>query len=58
MLKNILKLDDAQQLSKTEQKNISGGGGGRSLCSEYVIICTDNRTYDPCAPITVDNQPC
>lgn len=31
MLKNILKLDGAQKLSKSEQKSINGGGG---LCSE------------------------
>ena len=34
MLKNILKLDGAQQLSKNEQKSISGGiGGGKCVNS-------------------------
>lgn len=49
MLKNILKLDGTQQLSKTEQKNISGGipvGTGTSappppglICCEWITMC-------------------
>jgi hypothetical protein len=36
MLKNILKLDGAQQLSKNEQKEVNGGKGCHAYydCSE------------------------
>lgn len=33
MLKNILKLDGAQSLSKTEQKTINGGFTGSNGCT-------------------------
>jgi len=32
MLKNILNLNGAQELSKNEQKTIQGAGGSRMLC--------------------------
>ena len=40
MLKNILKLDGAQKLSKNEQKSINGGGPGLPNGS----FCTGNRS--------------
>ena len=33
MLKNILKLDGAQEIKKNEQKTINGGFGSQSGCS-------------------------
>ena len=36
MLKNILNLKGAQQLSKTEQKSLVGGGSG-SLCIDQCM---------------------
>lgn len=56
MLKKISTLKGAKQLSKTEQKNISGGS--RSLCAGHLIYCSDSRIYDPCAPITENNFSC
>ena len=56
MLKNILKLEGAQQLSKTEQKSINGGkkqcrqalpydpenpGSGGYACVEYGPQCAE-----------------
>ena len=43
MLKNILKLDGAQQLSKNEQKSINGGiCAGQTLFSCYSKVnCLD-----------------
>ncbi len=32
MLKNILKLNGAQELSKKDQKSVVGSGGGRGIC--------------------------
>jgi hypothetical protein len=63
MLKNILNLNGAQQLSKNEQKSVNGGGpfgvskGGGQVCSSF---CTENnegafcRTHEDC-PL-VDGQ--
>ncbi len=46
MLKNILNLDGAQQLSKNEQKTISGGISSRTappppglICCEWITMC-------------------
>ena len=59
MLKNILKLDGAEGLSKKEQLNISGAGRTPpSLCAEPLLYCANERTYDPCAPISQTNYPC
>ena len=44
MLKNILKLDGAQQLSKKEQKTIQGGRVQckvNGVCTEYGIQCAE-----------------
>ena len=40
MLKNILKLDGAQQLSKKDQKNIFAGRPGPGPCVDSNIDCT------------------
>ena len=40
MLKNILKLDGAQELSKNEQTSINGGGGD---CGIDCWICFNGR---------------
>jgi len=57
MLKNILNLDDAQQLTATEQKEINGGlkiyrgtcetpeGGATIVCPEGTV-CVDTQ-YGP-----------
>jgi hypothetical protein len=59
MLKNILKLEGAEGLSKKEQLNISGARRlPPSLCAEPVIYCANERVYDPCAPISQTNYPC
>ena len=42
MLKNILKLNGAQQLSKNEQKSISGGIGGRCVNSNIECYALGN----------------
>ena len=47
MLKNILKLDGAQKLSKNEQKNINGGGA-KPFKNYY---CVDGMP-DSCPPKT------
>lgn len=47
MLKNILKLDGAQQLSKNDQKNINGGAAK----PVNVHYCVDGMT-DSCPPKT------
>jgi hypothetical protein len=39
MLKNILKLDGAQQLSKNEQKQVNGGITKR--CSDFLNTCSN-----------------
>lgn len=43
MLKNILKLEGAQQLSKNEQKTISGGAPVPPglICCEWITRCGD-----------------
>lgn len=46
MLKNILKLSGAQQLSKTEQKSINGG---KKQCKQSV-------PYDPQNPPGTGNE--
>lgn len=39
MLKTILKLNGAQELSKADQKAINGGGGpGLPTCSDYCAV--------------------
>ena len=42
MLKSILKLNGAQELSKTEQESINGGGGPtlRRCCDPELHCCT------------------
>ena len=46
MLKNILKLDGAQQLSKNEQKEISGGRPIicmiNGVCTRYSSACMES----------------
>ena len=39
MLRNILKLNGAQKLSKNEQKNISGGLRIYKSCQDASAIC-------------------
>ncbi|MFC4816038.1 hypothetical protein [Flavobacterium sp. GCM10023249] len=59
MLQNIMKLDGAEGLSKKEQLNISGAGKTPpSLCAEPLLLCSNERTYDPCAPFSPTNYPC
>jgi hypothetical protein len=59
MLKNILKLNSAKQLSKNEQKSIQGSGKKVwSLCMAAVEYCSGERVYDPCGPTTQTNYPC
>jgi hypothetical protein len=59
MLKNILKLDGAEGLSKKEQLEIVGAGRTPpSLCAEPLQWCHADRSYDPCAPISQHNYPC
>ena len=41
MLKNILKLDGAQQLSKNDQKNIFAGRPNPGSCVDSNIDCTN-----------------
>jgi hypothetical protein len=48
MLKNILKLEGAQKLTKNEQKNINGGIGQKS----NFVCCPDDdiiREYPDCS---------
>jgi len=52
MLKNILKLNRAQELSKNEQKMTLGGGGGSS-CSTY-----DPQKCERCGGIPLPNGCC
>ncbi len=40
MLKSILKLDGAQELNKSEQKSINGGGRPGSCCDPELHCCT------------------
>lgn len=59
MLQTILNLNGIEQLSKQDQKNLVGGIRIRpSLCIYPLEICSGDRTYDPCAPITSRNYPC
>ena len=45
MLKNILKLNGAQQLSKNEQKSINGGNFGYYLCdADSTVSCKSFRS--------------
>ncbi|MEM0575432.1 hypothetical protein [Flavobacterium polysaccharolyticum] len=50
MLKNILKLKGAQELTKNEQKSISGAGLLTCFGHEIVICCPDSEIC-ACAPI-------
>lgn len=43
MLKSILKLNGAQELSKKEQKNIQGAGRSSRRCCEW---CSDGSCLD------------
>lgn len=60
MLKNILKLEGAQSLTKQEQLNVSGATRRTppSLCDAPLLYCAEGREYDPCGPITSTNYPC
>jgi hypothetical protein len=59
MLKNISNLEGAQGLTKKEQINVLGGRRTPpSLCAEPLLYCANERTFDPCAPITQTNYPC
>ncbi|MCL9806102.1 hypothetical protein NAT51_11240 [Flavobacterium amniphilum] len=62
MLKNILKLDGAEGLSKKEQLNIIGATGRtpphQTACIWAVEICRDGSIYDPCQPLTEHNFMC
>jgi len=57
MLKNILKLDGAQQLTKNEQKSINGGlptGCDKPGCiyipyPEPAGVCPAGTSPDPCS---------
>jgi hypothetical protein len=56
MLKNILKLNGVQQLSKSEQKEVNGAGGyNNGLCSckvgNYEIEGTKCRPNPHCQPV-------
>ena len=61
MLKNILKLEGAQQLNKAEQRNIQGGGlrdecealGGIWNC---VIHPSLNIQFCECSGLTLPNE--
>jgi hypothetical protein len=53
MLKNILKLDGAQELTKTEQKSIHGGLACRTddgYCPSGTKCVNDCRYTDICRP--------
>lgn len=43
MLKNILKLDGAHQLSKNEQKSIKGSGPIKAICPPEPPICPEGN---------------
>jgi hypothetical protein len=53
MLKNILKLDGAQKLSKNEQKSISGG-----LVCQTADICISNCRRSKCNGSYFDSSCC
>ena len=44
MLKNILKLDGTQQLSKDEQKTIKGSGPIKALCPPEPPVCPEGNS--------------
>jgi bacteriocin-like protein len=47
MLKNILKLEGAQKLTKKELKEVNGGAGLiRAICPPEPPICSDPLNYD------------
>jgi hypothetical protein len=53
MLKNILKLEGAQKLTKNEQKSIKGGGLPTCPVGERAKLCTEGGTvpgYWECVP--------
>jgi hypothetical protein len=55
MLKNILKLEGAQKLTKNEQKSISGGLAGCHMyffeyCTTTQGACTDPKYISYCKP--------
>lgn len=52
MVKNILKLEGAQELTKVEQKSIRGAGLLRCFGHEIIICCPgpDSEEYCACAP--------
>lgn len=61
MIKNILKLDGAEGLSKKEQLNVVGATGRtphQTACIWAVEICLDGSIYDPCQPISQHNPMC
>jgi len=63
MLKNILKLDGAQQLSKKDQKNINGGKGPSTGCGvggvrSNINSCLCNGgLYDPTTSTCLSGTP-
>jgi len=48
MLKNILNLNGAQQLSENEQQSINGGGGVFGPSCKYHADCPNNPLADCC----------
>jgi hypothetical protein len=62
MLKNILKLDGAQQLSKNEQKEISGGkrlcSGFKPCCGEFPAGTLMPDRYGSSCPLVVCDSSC
>lgn len=49
MLKNILKLKGAQELTKKEQKSINGAGPTSCQAGESIVCCPDQGIC-VCAP--------
>lgn len=57
MLKNILNLENAQKLTKSELKTIQGSGK-EIRCLAPIQLCNGGRIYDLCLPISATNFPC
>lgn len=68
MLKNILKLEGAESLTRKELMNVIGADGSnrrddgrlgpRTTCIDPVIICENGIVYDPCVPINSGGNGC
>ncbi len=43
MLKSILKLNGAQELSKKAQKEVNGGGRIKALCAPEPPVCSEDN---------------